>query len=679
LRRALNAGNAIFIFDGIDELRISPVKGGQEARQAQLKYFLDVVAREFAPSRVILTSRDYAYSGWRIPKFVHVRLGSFGEDQAYDLARRLLIHVDGISPAAVKLHAHELVAEMRAAVPVSLRQRPLFVSLLTGVYARRVAVGKTGLPAKPTDLYEESISLLLSRWSDDSSTNLLDYLGCDLPQLRERLEAIAYLGQGAEADEANNGGVQVDSGFSDVVLLRELVTLPGKVDYQAITGYLNRETGLLLSPSPGHYQFAHRSFQEYLAACHIIRSGPSSTEWASIPQDITNAPLAWREVFRLLGVLLVEKGRSEDLWNLVDTLLGPDNTRPQRQNDWPIWLSGAFTNELMANKLQVGRRNTPIVRDLVTAIENPVPEPHMPTVERCEMWTTRSRLRIIAGIAPAPATVDWVEIPGGSFIMGLSTNDSSSLQHLRRNGAWLPERETPAHSVDMSEFRIARFCVTRRDFAEFLRSPDGYYQDDNWRVSHLSHRHETLEETLPDPEGVLLPEIPRTGVSWFDAMAYCAWLTRRIGYTVSLPSEPQWEKAARGLDARLFPWGDEFIPDKCNSQETGLGDLSTVGAFPAEDGYWGPNGPCDMAGNVWEWCTTICETEGAKQHFRFPYDPDDGREDLDAGVSALRVVRGGCYVSQAHQVMTTFRGRDKPGMRAYRQGFRVVTSLGNGR
>jgi formylglycine-generating enzyme required for sulfatase activity len=122
-------------------------------------------------------------------------------------------------------------------------------------------------------------------------------------------------------------------------------------------------------------------------------------------------------------------------------------------------------------------------------------------------------------------------------------------------------------------------------------------------------------------------------VSWNDVCGYCTWLSRLINKQVRLPTEAEWEKAARGDgDKRPYPWGETFDMVKCNSGALGLDDTTPVGVFPAGAS---PYGCLDMAGNVWEW---TCSLWGG-----YPYNPHDGRENLDVPDDASRVLRGGAF------------------------------------
>jgi len=157
-------------------------------------------------------------------------------------------------------------------------------------------------------------------------------------------------------------------------------------------------------------------------------------------------------------------------------------------------------------------------------------------------------------------------------------------------------------------------------------------------------------------------------VSWNDAQAYCEWLNQikdvnlPKGYVFRLPTEAEWEKAARGEYGNIWPWGNEFDKNKCNSSEGGKGSTTPVGAYsPAGDS---PYGAADMAGNVWEWNQSLYKD--------YPYKLDDGRENIKA--DGTRVLRGGSFLSDSRDVRCAIRSSRNPNLRLNDLGFRVVVS-----
>jgi formylglycine-generating enzyme required for sulfatase activity len=223
-----------------------------------------------------------------------------------------------------------------------------------------------------------------------------------------------------------------------------------------------------------------------------------------------------------------------------------------------------------------------------------------------------------------------VWVPPGPFRMGSDREKDRSADG----------DELPQHSLALPGYWIGRTPVTVAQFRAF--------------VEGSGHR--------PRDEGSLRKQDdhPVVNVSWHDALAHCRWLEERTGLPVSLPSEAEWEKAARGVDGRTYPWG-EVPPDetRCNFANR-EGGTTAVGRYsPRGDS---PYGCADMAGNVWEWTRSLYKG--------YPYDPEDGREDLDA--SGNRAWRGGCWLNVRRNVRCAVRIIGRPGSFLDRVGFRVV-------
>jgi formylglycine-generating enzyme required for sulfatase activity len=149
-----------------------------------------------------------------------------------------------------------------------------------------------------------------------------------------------------------------------------------------------------------------------------------------------------------------------------------------------------------------------------------------------------------------------------------------------------------------------------------------------------------------------------TGVSFYEAYAFCRWLSARLRYVLRLPTEQEWEKAARGVDGRAYPWGDSFDVDRCNCEESGIGRVTPVGKYsPAGHSVFGC---ADMAGNVWEWCLT---------RWRGNYQSP---EDNDPEGDQPRVIRGGAYHTGKLYVRCAYRDRAVPAYAGGDIGFRLV-------
>jgi len=146
----------------------------------------------------------------------------------------------------------------------------------------------------------------------------------------------------------------------------------------------------------------------------------------------------------------------------------------------------------------------------------------------------------------------------------------------------------------------------------------------------------------------------------------------RRGWRVTLPSEAEWERAARGTDGRIYPWGDQFDPDKANIDDTGIGGTSAVGCFPAGAS---PCGALDMSGNIWEWTRSLWGKDSGKPEFVYPYSERlQERENLKAGSEIWRVLRGGSWLNESWLARCAARNCGNPVGRDLSVGFRVSLS-----
>jgi len=236
-------------------------------------------------------------------------------------------------------------------------------------------------------------------------------------------------------------------------------------------------------------------------------------------------------------------------------------------------------------------------------------------------------------------------VPAGQFLMGSDpAHDKQALK-----------AEQPQHPVMLPAYRIARHPVTVAEYACFVRT--GHAEP---RGTYILHILLTWQQQCAQPDH------PVVGVSWHDAAAYAAWLATLTGQPWRLPSEAEWEKAARWdpqtATARLYPWGDGFDKSRTNTRAA-LRATSTpttpIGSYP---GGASPCGAQDMAGNVWEWTSSLFQ--------RYPYHPGDGRERPDS--AEPRVQRGGAYYSRAREARAAYRNWFLPHRAHDSGGFRLA-------
>jgi formylglycine-generating enzyme required for sulfatase activity len=246
-------------------------------------------------------------------------------------------------------------------------------------------------------------------------------------------------------------------------------------------------------------------------------------------------------------------------------------------------------------------------------------------------------LGFTAGLAPdgkyiLPPVCD---VAAGEFLMGSDPKRDRAAEN----------SEKPQHRVALAAYQIARFPVTVAEYACFVRAgcaqPATGYHGVDW------------------PTQLTRLDRPVTSVSWHDAVAYAAWLAERTGERWRLPSEAEWEKAARGADGRIYPWGDAYVATRCNTLESGAKTTTPVDRYPSGAS---PCGVLDLAGNVWEWT--------ASEFQPYPYTLAAGREPRE--VPELRVLRGGSWMNRLVYVRAAYRYPVAPVTFTGNIGFRLV-------
>lgn len=188
--------------------------------------------------------------------------------------------------------------------------------------------------------------------------------------------------------------------------------------------------------------------------------------------------------------------------------------------------------------------------------------------------------------------LDFVLIPAGDFLIGAD----------KKTDRFHQADELPQHRLGITDFYLMRYPVTNVQYRFFVEAtghrPPLFWPDGRFPADLAAH--------------------PVVGVSFTDATAFCRWAVTVTGLPIRLPTEAEWEKAARGPDGRLYPWGNEWRAGACNNNESKLGRTSPVGQFSPQGDS--PYGVADLAGNVQEWCASLFGP--------YPYDPNDGRETL---------------------------------------------------
>ncbi len=365
--------------------------------------------------------------------------------------------------------------------------------------------------------------------------------------------------------------------------------------------------------------------------------------------SISKRGVVQREIKRALDVL---DEMPESTIYLIPARLEPCEV-PERLSrlHWVnLFEPDGFEYLLRALDYELGKRQSMPEPVPVTPAEVALANPPQPKL--AEQSPAPAIPRVVTPAKPKPTKPakkqeafepELILIPAGEFLMG---SDPKKDKDASRN-------EQPQHTLYLPNYYIAKTSVTNTQYAAFVQATR-YKPRADWQGKELLLGKENH---------------PVVNVSWEDVMAYCHWLAQVTGKTYRLPTEAEWEKASRGTDGRIYPWGDKWDAKRCNTREGNKGKtiLGTMPVFAYSKGA-SPYGVLGMAGNVWEWCAT-------KWGKSYPYDvAEDEWNDDYLGSSGHRVLRGGAFLDFASQARCANRLKYTPDGRYNARGFRVAAS-----
>lgn len=646
----------LFVFDGLDEIVVAHDEEGElERRQTQIRDLMRSLVSRFPTATVLVTSRPAGYARWMLDGFEQLELVPL---RHRDAERLISARYRGLGlPAEDVVSRTTQVADHLRKVPEGLRRQPLFITLLALLQLKDE---RAPLPKTRGELLGHSIDLLLDAWTVQrvAAKSLRELVGCDSRTITDGLARVSFasLCQITEREPRYPDIRRKD-------LLDEFFGLRKSVNLGEILSYLTQTTGLLAPIGDREYRFSYRMFQEYLAALHIARAELPLTR---VSELITKSPATWSEVILLLADIQNCAGLTYGNADLVMQLLS-------RASDWSTWIASRIT----LDQRKIAFKSPKDEKSMVARLNKLATS----TLDRHPGLTGKQRMDIGSALAvvgdgrPGVGTKDglpdfkWVTVPAGNAVIGSSARDLGILRDAGLGEGWDFSRESPKHALAMAQLRVSKYPVTVAQFAAFTASPDGYSCGKWWSDSGRIWRD---KNGPPRRRPEVAINAPQPSVTWYEAYAFCQWATAKLGTTVRLPTEAEWEWIGRGPDGRVYPWGDEMRQDLANTRETGIGMLVSVGCFGKIESWIGDSGPVDLVGNTWEWCSSLVELRNGRK-FSYPYVAEDGREDDSVGEDGLRATRGGFYGNDLVVARCAYRGRDLPSRRVDRQGFRVVS------
>ncbi|MBL8425264.1 MAG: SUMF1/EgtB/PvdO family nonheme iron enzyme [Candidatus Accumulibacter phosphatis] len=652
--RLLDEGrNVLLLLDGLDEV-------ANEGERAEVRQSVQDLVCGRPALRVVVTCRTIAYRSGGT---------ALGADFR-EILVQALDHAQHIAPMVRQAYAcihpqdsvrrleraddlltgiRQLEADRRRRLSenaAALVDSPLMVRLLLIVHLNNRA-----LPDQRADLFDKAINALLQvDYGRDESDNR--ELSADWTLYRDMAQQLAFRMHQQGTDQ----GREIEEPALRAILRAEPEFQPRLDDFVRHA----RQRGSVLEERDGAYRFLHLALQEFLVARYLSEViGRDSREamLSFLAERIEDS--WWREPILLLaGYQATHAARSarDFLRALAETGSVGNAQFSAAELAATAALEWRESGELLRN--DCARRIVTLLSD-ADALATSRPTVRARAGDRLAQLGD-PRFDAQRCHLPADDMLGFVRIaadPG--FVIGTRRQDAARVaKNMKRKVGDDEINHTPTPTP---EFYIARYPVTVAQFRTFVEAT-GFAIGDAYA------------DALADADSR-----PVRWVSWHEALAWCDWLNevltqgrsfagspiarlvREHGWRVALPSELEWEKAARsGLSAAVFPWGDDADPNGANHGDSGIGDTSAVGCFAA-NGF----GLFDMVGNVWEWTRSL--------YLDYPYDPaDPNREDLLSGNDVFRVVRGGSWINPRDFARCAYRHGNHPGLRYRGLGFRVV-------
>jgi formylglycine-generating enzyme required for sulfatase activity len=668
LEDSLEKGHVFLVFDGLDEV--------PEAGRTLVRLAVAALIRTYPNiRRILVTARTRSYTEEAaLPGFAQFILAPFDDEQIDGFVHAWYsaqVRLGRLTTAQSKDRTADLGQAATAEALRELAQNPMLLTTMALIHQREAS-----LPKERVRLYAQAVRVLLERWQRSKGIDVSPALAAvlaDERRMRTALERIAYDAhrqpQGAELTR----GVLLE-------LLEDAAYLGNAGLAAEFLDYVDQRAGLLVGEGgsrlrPHRYAFPHRTFQEYLAGCHLA-SGRNVTR--AYRERVAEGDYWYLAAQLGAEDLLYNRRQPEQVLDLMYTLCPA--VEPQADGDWRgvVW-SGQMATLFAAQEIEHDTApdgGRAYLTRLLPRLLRVMRESPLTPIERAEAGRFLAKLGDPRVEVLDALKIEWCDVPDGSFTMG-SKDDPLAFS-----------AESPQHECRLPYlYRISRYPITNSQYRQFV-SAGGYGHAPYWREARAAgvwkdgqvqgrYDNEPRTEPIDFGEPFTFANHPVMGVTWYEALAFCRWLTNHMrehqalpaGWSVQLPSEAEWEKAARGTDGRIYPWQGELTTNYANYDDTGIGTTNAVGCFPLGAG------PCaaeEMCGNVWEWTRSLWGTDFSQPEFGYPYEAADGRERLDAAKSVLRVLRGGSFFSNVRDVRCAYRFRPVVFFRIGSVGFRVV-------
>lgn len=663
LDAALVSGKVLLVFDGLDEV--------SEPLRPLVRQALKALSEQHpAIARMVVTCRIRSYVGAAVlPGFTAHTLARFDDEKVPAFVAawyRAQFNLGRMNEATVQERTADLQRATRSGDLQELASNPMLLTTMAIIHQREI-----GLPKERVRLYDRAVAVLLSQWQrrkGGGPSPRLDKLLNDDLKLRTVMERLALA-----AHEQRQSSETDLSRAKLLVLLDEPAHLGDVGLAQEFLDYVDQRAGLLIGRGGGEgrpqsYTFPHRTFQEYLAGCALMigARGVRRSYWARAGEGD-----AWHLAAQLGAEELLYNRRNEEM--LLDLMYdlcaerAPTDERGWRAVLWSAHMAALVGLATVRRDVGLPEGGAAYAERIVARLLTLLAQSALNPLERAEAGRLLAQL---GDPRPEVMTVDGMQlcfVPPGPFLRTDEGNSEATVDYPFWMGRY------PVTNAQFGEFAAAGGYGKARYWPEAAKeaywTEAGYKVGDNARMAPYD---------LGEPYS--LPNHPVVGVSWYEALAFCRWLTERwrtarwitAELEVRLPTELEWEKAARGgieipadvivvaaeklgaasaptLKAnpqpqRLYAWSDGEAAQRANWREAGISATSAAGCFrQSADAY----GVEELNGNLWEWS-------------------------MDDYLSQYKLLFGGAFYSDADKVSSSARSLDHPRYGDGYFGFRVV-------
>ena len=699
LLNELKERGGVVLLDGLDE-----VPG---ERRAAMKRALERFAEQYPRCRILVTCRTHSYraSGdWQLAWQSLHELAPFNDEDIGNFVETWYGALEEVDRSRGKdfyrNKAQSLKLALQPGAPRRLRElagTPLLLTIVTLVHTDRE------LPDSRVDVLNASVDILLVKWQTSKAEgvrSILDMLsehGVFETRLHQALREMAF--EAIKAGEGRDG--EGRAAVTEGTVKKAMSTYLGEPGIQLFLEYCGDANGLLLyegemrlpdrpadAPLERFYTFPHLFFQEYLASRHLAELDDYAERAARLAGDP-----AWREVVLFLGehfCFAKEGGNPRKAERLLDAMV-PRETPASDQGWRRVELAGDVARTMtrvaeIPSGLESRLRSR--LKELVTS-DRALKGSAVTRASAGRALSDTGDARPGVGLDPATGlpAMAWAPVPGNPALkLGDGLGSGPDPEFADDDEKW-PGDETLA----VQAFYLAACPVTVAQYRPFVDQGAYTEREPWWTEAGWKQVHDAESRTAPwgwDDPKLTLDNHPVVGVTWYEAVAYCRWLTVRLqesgalpaGWTVRLPTEAEWEWVARGPGGLRWPWGNDWPEDSapCNSEEAGIGRTSAVGLFPNGSNWFvneAANLPpmpltaeCiyDQAGNVWEWCAT-------KWQEKYPLPRTDEWSGAYRAGDDLRVLRGGSFYDDRSGCRGAYRYWGGPGTGATAGVFVVVS------